>query len=49
MPKKEDGISDKSSIHNLQEEDDLLKAESQDSVVEVKVPYHQVSVASFTL
>jgi len=48
-PKKEDGISDKSSSLNLQEEDDLLKAESQDSIVEVKVPYHQVRKNTFPL
>jgi hypothetical protein len=42
-PKKEEGISDKSSLLTLDEEHDLLKAESQDVPSEVK-PLYQVSV-----
>ena len=43
VPKKEEGISDKSSLLTLDEEHDLLKAESQDVPSEVK-PLYQVSV-----
>lgn len=44
--KKEEGISDKSSLLTLEEEHDLLKAESQDVPSEVK-PLYQVSVNFF--
>lgn len=43
IPEKKDGIQDKSLI-SLEDEHDLLKAESQDAISEIKIPFHQVRV-----